>query len=199
MSETPRVDGTTPITVRMAYSDVKPEEAYIRVYPPNSGRPMEAPKRIRHEVEVHDARPVADELDLDVAGFALLRAPTGFTDFFNAEAVTQTYYPEVIALLKRTLDAHAVFVARHGHDARADRADAVADAQEVRIFDGHPRARIGEQTAQSRRQGRPVAEGHQEPRPLVRDDLGRAAGVAAYARFAVTHGLEEHDPEAFLA
>ncbi|MEM7407719.1 MAG: CmcJ/NvfI family oxidoreductase [Pseudomonadota bacterium] len=104
---------TASVTVRMAYTAPVEGAAYVRVYPPSSGRKSEAPGRERHEVPVYDCRPVAHELDMDIAGFALRTLPSAFTDFFDAAAVEARYYPEVVSLLTRELGAAAVFVFDH--------------------------------------------------------------------------------------
>lgn len=110
------------VTARMAYSEVPEGDAVIRIFPPSSGRPMEAPRRVRHPVQVESVRPLADSLDLDSAGFALKHQPTTFTDWFDEESVRRDYYPEVAARLAETLGAAAVFVFDHNvrSHARAD-------------------------------------------------------------------------------
>ena len=105
--------GLNYVEVSMAYSAPVEGDAYIRVYPPASGLKREAPKRERHTVRVFDCRPLADSLNMDVAGFALKRHATKFTDFFNEEAVRKHYYPEVVNALRDMLGAEAVFVFDH--------------------------------------------------------------------------------------
>ncbi len=106
-------EGLNYLEVSMAYSAPVDGAARIRVYPPASGLKIEAPKRERHAVKVFDCRPLADSLDMDVAGFALKRCPTKFTDFFNDEAVRKHYYPVVVRALRELLGAEAVFVFDH--------------------------------------------------------------------------------------
>src|SRR5437868_6837289 len=45
-------------------------------------------------VRIHDARPLADRLSLDVHGFALVRHETRVRDFFDDAAVKGLYYDE---------------------------------------------------------------------------------------------------------
>jgi hypothetical protein len=114
---------TDALNVRMAYTEALDGPATIRIYPPNSGRPMQAPRRERHKVSVLDCRGIADDLDMDSAGFELRTAPTTFTDYFDAEKVCETYYPQVIELLKRSLGATDAFVFDHNVRSR-ERCDA---------------------------------------------------------------------------
>lgn len=106
------LDQLDSVTARMAYTEAS-EMAHIRVYPPSSGKKMDAPRRERHDVSVYDIRPVVHELRLDVAGFSLERAPTRFADFFDADAVRRDYYPDVIEVLKKHVGALEVFVFDH--------------------------------------------------------------------------------------
>lgn len=101
------------VSAEMAYTVPSSAAARIRVFPPNSGRKMEIPKREKRAVRVFDCRPIADELKMDVAGFELHTLPTTFDDFFAPERVIQQYYPEVVSLLKRQLGALEVFVFDH--------------------------------------------------------------------------------------
>lgn len=107
----------------IAYTRPPDGPARIRIFPPSSGRRMEAPRRERVRVPVHDCRPVADRLSLDGAGFELRTRATGFRDFYDAERVRAEYYPEVAELLREATGAAAVFVFDHNvrSQARADR------------------------------------------------------------------------------
>ena len=100
------------VTARMAYTEAS-ERAHIRVYPPSSGKKMDAPRRERHDKPVYDMRTVVHEPEVDVAGFSLARAPTQFADFFDSNAVKQDYYPDVVEVLKKHLGALEVFVFDH--------------------------------------------------------------------------------------
>jgi hypothetical protein len=111
------------IRVKMAYSVPVDGDAVIRIFPPNSGKSMETPARVRHDMMVTDCRPIADELSMDTAGFAFQKAPTSFTNFFDTQAVKTRYYDECANLLKQTLDAEAVFVFDHNVRSR-ERSDA---------------------------------------------------------------------------
>ena len=106
----PQTNELQYVDVRMAYTDHDYGQARVRIFPPASGRKMESPKRQRVSVKVYDCRPIFDQLDLDTAGFAVVRAPTSFADFYDEQAVRHSYFAESAALLGRHLSARAVFV-----------------------------------------------------------------------------------------
>lgn len=66
-----------------------------------------------HEVTIHDARPIADTLELDRQGFALMDYATGVGDFYDDEEVTRVYYPEMERLVKQATGADKVVVFDH--------------------------------------------------------------------------------------
>ncbi len=69
--------------------------------------------RERHQITIHDARPMADTLELDRHGFTLLRRGTAVRDFYDDEEVVQVYYPEMEALIKEATGAAEVIVFDH--------------------------------------------------------------------------------------
>ncbi|MEM7541486.1 MAG: CmcJ/NvfI family oxidoreductase [Pseudomonadota bacterium] len=101
------------VTAQMAYTQPMDGPAKVRIFPPNSGRPIESPPRERHSVEVYDCRPIAGSLTLDVAGFELLTHATAVKNFYDAEQVRRVYYPEVVELLKAATGAEGVYVFDH--------------------------------------------------------------------------------------
>ena len=62
---------------------------------------------------IHDARPMADSLSLDVEGFLLKRCPTAMTNFYDPVQVQSVYYPEVEQLLKEVTGAAKVVAFEH--------------------------------------------------------------------------------------
>src|SRR5438094_10595672 len=46
---------------------------------------------------IRDGRPLADEFDLEVAGFEFVAHKTQVRDFFDADALKRVYYPSVEA------------------------------------------------------------------------------------------------------
>lgn len=66
-----------------------------------------------HIVPIRDARPIADELSLDVEGFELIQQKSAVRDFWNEDEVRSVYYPEVERLLKAVTGANKVFIFDH--------------------------------------------------------------------------------------
>ncbi len=65
------------------------------------------------EVIVHDARPIADRLDLDRQGFGLMRRETAVQDFYDNDEVRRVYYPEMERLVAEVTGASKVIVFDH--------------------------------------------------------------------------------------
>lgn len=65
---------------------------------------------VDHTVQISDMRPFADTQSIDREGFALLDHPTSVDDLYDDDAVEQTYYPEIEALLRREFGASRVVV-----------------------------------------------------------------------------------------
>ena len=65
------------------------------------------------EITVHDGRPIADELDMEVQGFEFLEYPTDVTDFTDDQQVKNIYYPELEKLLLERTGAKEVLIFDH--------------------------------------------------------------------------------------
>ena len=85
----------------------------VRVYPPSSELRKQSPEREKRSMKIFDCRPIADQLTLDEAGFAVRDHKSSLVDFYDDDAVRETYYPETAALLKEATGAQAVFVFDH--------------------------------------------------------------------------------------
>ena len=66
-----------------------------------------------HRMKIHDLRPIQDDLNLDVQGFALVEQRSAVKDFWDDEEVRRVYYPEAIGFLKQHTGASRVFVFDH--------------------------------------------------------------------------------------
>ena len=75
---------------------------------PPSHMPLEP-----HKMPIHDLRPVAGELSLDVQGFALAEHRSAVRDFWDNDEVRRVYYPEAEAFLKQVTGASRVFIFDH--------------------------------------------------------------------------------------
>jgi len=58
-------------------------------------------------VNIRNVRPFAEDLSLDIQGFALVPHRSAVVNFYNDRLVREVYYPEVEALLKRRTGAVA--------------------------------------------------------------------------------------------
>ena len=67
----------------------------------------------RREVAIHDARPIAEQLDLDRHGFALLSRETAVRDFYDDDELRRVYYPEMERLVAEATGAAKVVVFDH--------------------------------------------------------------------------------------
>ncbi len=64
-------------------------------------------------IAIRDGRAIANRLDIDREGFALLDEPTAMADFFDDDEVRRVYYPEMDALVKRLTGCAKVVVFDH--------------------------------------------------------------------------------------
>ena len=74
-----------------------------------------------HGVTISDMRGIADTLSVDREGFELLDHTTAVADLYDDNAVTQQYFPEIEALLRRKFGASrvAIFDATRRSDSAA--------------------------------------------------------------------------------
>ncbi len=107
VSTLPRVMGDV---VYLAKSAEKP---HTYTYDPPDGAPKTNIVNEPHTVPIHDMRPIADGLSLDVQGFALVDAPSAVADFYDEAQLQATYYQEAEALVKQATGASRVVVFDH--------------------------------------------------------------------------------------
>lgn len=65
------------------------------------------------EITIHDGRPTADQLDMEVQGYEFVRSDTTVTDFTDAKQVEEIYYPELEKLLLEATGAKRVVIFDH--------------------------------------------------------------------------------------
>jgi len=65
------------------------------------------------EITIHDGRPTADQLDMEVQGYAFLKYDTAVTDFTDDDQVREIYYPELEKLLLAETGAEKVLIFDH--------------------------------------------------------------------------------------
>jgi hypothetical protein len=64
-------------------------------------------------VSIKNGRPLQDTFTLDLNGFAFLNQATGVTDFDDADAIKNIYYPEVEGLIQAQSEASRVIMFDH--------------------------------------------------------------------------------------
>ncbi len=74
------------------------------------GKPKYLYESEAHTVTISDMREIAEDLSIDREGFELLHHRTAVEDLYDDDAVEQTYYPEIEALLRRKFGASQVVI-----------------------------------------------------------------------------------------
>ena len=89
------------------------EKPVTYTYSPPQGTPQTSRRNEPRTVSIRNARPFAEDLSLDIQGFALVRHRSAVTNFYDATQVREVYYPEVEALLKGRTGAARVVIFDH--------------------------------------------------------------------------------------
>lgn len=89
------------------------EKPHTYTYDPPDGRPKTNIVNEPHTVPIFDMRPIADGLDLDVQGFALVETSSEVTDFYDEEQIRSVYYREAEDLVKQATGGSRVVVFDH--------------------------------------------------------------------------------------
>ena len=82
-------------------------------YEPQPGEPHSNLTPEPHQMHIHSLRPIADELGLDVQGFALLEQRSAVRDFWDDDEVRRVYYPEAERFLKEATGASRIYIFDH--------------------------------------------------------------------------------------
>ena len=113
MSRVIRDIQTDSVTASLQFSVTTDEIPVALVSEPGLGPDEHAWTTAEHDVVIDDARPMAEQLDLDRQGFALMRHPTAVRDFYDDDEVRRVYYPEMEALVRSVTGAGKVIVFDH--------------------------------------------------------------------------------------
>jgi hypothetical protein len=81
------------------------ERPVAYTFEPPPGVPWRTGNYVDVTLPIHDARPIAGQLSIDVQGFQLLAAPSTFRDFRDDAAIKSIYHREAEALVKRATGA----------------------------------------------------------------------------------------------
>lgn len=157
------LDLTRPATVTAPLNFLRPmaERPVAYQFDPPPGIPLRSGTYDAHDVIIENGRPLAQGLTLDRSGFALLRAPTRFTDFGDDAAIRRHYYPEVEDYLRRATGADFVLNFDHNvrNAARADAGEANVKAPVTRTHNDFTH-RSGRERAQRELAARGFDPGH---------------------------------------
>jgi len=104
---------TDSVTASLQFSVMTDEMLVALVSEPGLGPDKQSWTTAEHDVVIDDARAMAEQLDLDRQGFALMRHPTAVRDFYDDDEVRRVYYPEMEALVRSVTGAGKVIVFDH--------------------------------------------------------------------------------------
>src|SRR5947207_11929324 len=82
-------------------------------YEPDANDPPSVMPHEPHVMQIHSLRPIADDLSLDVQGFALKEQRSVVRDFWDDDEVRRVYYPEAERVIKQVTGASRVFIFDH--------------------------------------------------------------------------------------
>lgn len=108
-----RLTGLPEVVGEIGYLRPETSRAEVRVYPAGSGLETVQPETFPVAVPIHDMRRAPERFTLDRSGFEFHAHVTSFSDFYDADAVREHYYPEVAETLKAFTGAEAVIVFDH--------------------------------------------------------------------------------------
>jgi hypothetical protein len=103
----PHVEGILNYMAPMA------EKPMNLAYDPPPNVPRSNSTAEPHVMTIHDARPVAGQLSLDVEGLALIEHRSAARDFYDEEELRRVYYPEAERLVAEATGANRVMVFDH--------------------------------------------------------------------------------------
>jgi hypothetical protein len=102
------------VETSLSYLVDSSERAATYMYEPSQADPpVPSIKSTRHAASIFDGRSIIGDLSLDRQGFVLLHHATAIKDFYDADAVRATYYPEVEQLVKEATGAVRVVAFDH--------------------------------------------------------------------------------------
>ena len=80
------------------------------MYKPPEGTPSRAWRTVKHAVTIRNARPILDQLSLELQGFVITHQDSKVKNFYDDNEVRSVYYPEVQGLVKEATAAARVLV-----------------------------------------------------------------------------------------
>jgi hypothetical protein len=102
-----------PVEAELVYALDQQQTPHFYMYEPPPGEPRSLGDYGSKRVRIEDGRDVADDFELDVAGFAFGRHVTALTDAYDDAAVHAVYYLEMERLVLDATGASRVLVFDH--------------------------------------------------------------------------------------
>ena len=101
------------VTASLQFSANAGQTPVAQVSQPGQGQDQHSMTTAAHDVVIGNARPLAEQLDLDGQGYAFMRHPTAVQDFYEDDEVRRVYYPEMEALVCSVSGASKAIVFDH--------------------------------------------------------------------------------------
>ena len=108
-----KIDQLPYVEAELNYLAPMAERPRYYAYEPEAGEPRSNLTPEPHQMHIHSLRPIADELGLDVQGFALLEQRSAVRDFWDDDEVRRIYYPEAERFLIETTGASRILIFDH--------------------------------------------------------------------------------------
>ena len=109
------------VTAALNFQVPRAERPQVFVAPPGEGQHERKASYAPQQVEILDGRLLDPQPTLDREGFALTRAPSAVTDFYDEEQIREVYDAELARLIRRETGARKVVV--FDHTRRLDEGD----------------------------------------------------------------------------
>jgi len=107
------IDSLPYVEAELNYLAPMTERPRYYAFEPQPGEPRSNLEPEPHQVRIHTLRPIADELGLDIQGFALREQRSAVQDFWDDDEVRRVYYPEAERFLKDVTGASRIFIFDH--------------------------------------------------------------------------------------
>lgn len=106
---------STPSSVRTTvnYSQKLDAPTEIYFYETDKAKNIHTPGDAPVEISVHNAWPTASSFTLDTNGFSIHSFPATHSNWTSDDAVSSSFYPEVVSFLQKTTGASKVLVFDH--------------------------------------------------------------------------------------
>jgi hypothetical protein len=101
------------VEAELNYLGPMTERPRYYAYEPAPGEPRSNLAPEPHQMRIHSLRPIADDLSLDVQGFALVEQRSAVRDFWDDDEVRRVYYPEAERFIAEATGASRVFIFDH--------------------------------------------------------------------------------------